>query len=156
MDHKLVISAVIVAFAAVAGTSDATEVTTGGGDFHATNATDQAKLLYTITGVQNTSTSNVTVMGAVKREPTTSSDGTQTVSVDLYNPGNVHWSGTVWIYSTTFGGNDLTFTVQTGDPAGWITKTVTFPASWVQDDSYIVAVVGLAPSAYVGGAYNVN
>jgi hypothetical protein len=163
MKYYMIAGSLSLAFSSLVATADAATVTTGSADFHAVNAADQSKLEYdSFNGyVENTSTASpgyIVVTAAVKRQPASSADGSQTVSVGFNLPGPVNFTGIITSVDNT--GSIFAqhgFWIASSDYSaasdGYVTKTVTFSASEISSSSYYIAQINLVPNTYVYGAY---
>ena len=156
MKNHIVTGLLIAALAGVAATANAQPIMTAGSDFIAASPADAANVEVGVVGLQNVGTAQATVIGTVKREPASSPDGSQVVTLDFYNPGGVNFNGTVWAYSSNqnfFGEGYFQVSGNPNrDPVGWVTKTMTFTSSEINNTSYYEAVVYLPPKASIYGA----
>jgi hypothetical protein len=155
MKTRIVAGAICATLASFALTAGAT-VTTAGADFHAANPSDQSKLFYYASGLGNNDLvdPSVSVIGSIKREPASASDGSQTVAISFSNLT----AGTVLnvaFYATngdgSVGGNQSAG--GTVDSNGNLTVTATFPASELVTTSFIQARVSLPSGGVLRGAY---
>ena len=132
-----------------ASTADAAILTTAAHDFHAASFADQGKVGYGISGVANTGTSSLSIIGAVKRNPSSAIDGSQTVTVEGYNPSGVTSSGVVWAFNNVV----LTSKLYSASASGAWSKTVTFTAAEAPTTVYYDVQVFLGVNAVLAGAY---
>jgi hypothetical protein len=132
-------------------------VTTAGTDWRGASPADNALVQPGVVGLENTGSAQATVIGAVKREPSTAPDGSQVVTLEFYNPGGVNFNGTVWAYNSNqsiFGTQSFTVSGNPNrDPVGWVSKSMTFSSAQVGNSSYYEAVVYLPPGATIYGGY---
>jgi hypothetical protein len=131
----------------VAATAAATTIATSSGDFHATTSAGQSSLVYHSDAVYNQGSSAVDVMGAAKREPSSSSDGSQSVTVDLFNPGNVQFTAFVWAWENNTYASQAFF-VTPSTPTGLISSgPLWFAGSQLSSNTYYTVEVSLPPNA---------
>jgi hypothetical protein len=135
----------------VAATAAATQIATSSGDFHATTSAGQSSLVYHSDAVYNQGSSQVEVMGAAKGGPSSRSDGSQSVTVDLFNPGGVQFSAIVWGWADNTVVSQA-FLVTPSSPTGLISSgPMWFAGSQLASNTYYTVDAWLPPNAGIRG-----
>lgn len=131
--------------------SAAAAVITPGSDFDGAEASDVAALRHTVFGTQNGGTAQATAIGSIKRQPASSPDGSQSVTIEFARPsGTTFINGIIWSYDLNFMFTK-SFMTNSGDTGSGVTKTVTFPASQLTNTSYLMGVAYMQPNVSVFG-----
>jgi hypothetical protein len=128
--------------------SAAASVVTPGADFTAVDG-DIAGLIKTVSGCYNQGSAQVTALGGLKRQPATSPDGSQTVTINLTRPNTTQSvNGAIWATGFDFIGM-RTFSTNASDTGTLVTKTVTVPSTLLSNTSNLSAIVYMAPQVQV-------
>jgi hypothetical protein len=152
--HHMLTGLLLPAVAFVATSASANPIATGGSDWIPMSATDAAQVSVCVTGIINQGTQQATLIGSVKREPSTAPDGSQTVTLDFYRTGTQSINGIVWSNSsdsTVFGSQGWFVRASAG--TGFVSATVTFAPPEINNTAYYEAVVYLPPGVQLLGSH---
>jgi hypothetical protein len=152
--HHMLTCLLFPAVASIATIASANPIATGGSDWIPASPTDAAQVSVSVTGLINQGTQQATVIGSVKREPSTAPDGSQTVTLDFYRTGTQSINGIVWSNSSdssVFGSQG--WFVHGNAGTGFVSATATFTPPEINNTAYYTAVVYLPPGVQLLGAH---